>query len=302
MVSSYNQDSVTRALKPIFMVGFPRTGSTLVRNVMARHPKLYGLLAETHYLREYKHRYGEHVSTPLSVAESLLMHAKYLKEFVPPEIVRSAFAKADSMPLTEFFNKFFALVQAEHKGLRLLLKYPAMVLDLDFLLEIFPDMYLIQTVRDPRAAISSHRVRWPRRCVRDLCNMWNGSLDLCSHWVKEHPNVPYVEIRYEDIVMRPQLTFQNICNSLDIDFNDVLLEECYDPSRMDKWRKTISANDVRLIETVCAKEMDRLGYKPSGKAAEGMLGYVSYLNRQWLFWTFFRFGRFTKRLLANRKP
>ncbi len=57
------------------------------------------------------------------------------------------------------------LIGLNYAGRRWVLKNPSHLFALDALLEVYPDALVIQTHRDPRAAIAVARA-WPRRPAR----------------------------------------------------------------------------------------------------------------------------------------
>ena len=195
---------------------------------------------------------------------------------------------------------------ARSRTIRLLEKTPENCLRLPFLLEIFPDARVIYLTRDGRPNIHSLMEGWrqehtfpgyqvPERIAipGDKRGRWAFSLipgwrelisspleEVCAwQWIRCNEavlahrdqtkgRIPYLTLRYEDLVATPGQEFKKVADFLQVDFAqnfgnfvsglpkiNVVTEP--DP---DKWRKVNGAAIERVLPII-QPMMDRLGYE-----------------------------------------
>ncbi len=144
----------------------------------------------------------------------------------------------------------------------------------------------IHAIRDPRAIIAS------RNAGRNIKQKYGGKypiLFLIRHWRdsiaysitnREHPY--YLSVKYEDLVNSPRLWFENICELLNIPFDEGLIQpERYVDGRghvwkqntnfeagsgfssksLFKWKETLSRQEIGFIEYMCRSEMEYFKYR-----------------------------------------
>lgn len=299
---------IRQADRPIFIVGFARTGSTLLRGILHTHPALFAVLAEVHYVQEFAGKYGRRISNAREAAQTLIGHPKFLSQVVDPLLVREAFSSDEPVDLISFFKLFFGLVQQAHPGQRLVLKYPAMISELDLVLDIFPDVTIINTIRDPRAAIYSHRRRWPRRRIWWHTVCWNRAVQTAREWRARHCDVTFVDVCYEELVLDPEKVLRQLCAGIGIPFDEKMLQidqthpdhtkrdgenirmRTFDKSRLDTWRKGLRPHEIRLIERRCGAEMAKCGYRPSEETAAPDLQHYLYSLKELALYLYFSLG------------
>jgi hypothetical protein len=143
--------------------------------------------------------------------------------------------------------------------------------DLDAVLKIIPDLRIIHLVRDPRdVARSSIAMGWAG-------NIYSG----VDHWLKTEdswsavePRLAanrYLEVRYEDLVRRPEAELGRICTFVDVAFDPAMLtydqRTTYgkpDAAMVSRWQSRLSPRDIGLLEARLGDRLQSRGYKPSG--------------------------------------
>lgn len=152
----------------------------------------------------------------------------------------------------------------------------------DDLLKLFDDMLFLNVVRDPRAQINSMN----RAIIHDFDSLLNAQTWVKSYAVAAKLAARYPErvltIRYEDFVADQETVLRKICEFFGIEFTMEMLdvsnsEEAQHistmsalwesnafppiPANVDKFKKTMSLDEIAIIETLTREQMDRYGYE-----------------------------------------
>ena len=173
--------------KPIFILGFPRTGTTLLHNLLAqgrkaRSPMLWELERPAPAIGPDTPADDSRIGltdTALSQTYEILPHLRAVHAFdarMPEECVvllRKTFScasfgidahlpsyvewffGADLVPIYRELRKLFQLLMWRFPGHHLVLKSPLHLFAVEAILEVFPDARIIQTHRDPRTVAAS---------------------------------------------------------------------------------------------------------------------------------------------------
>jgi len=152
----------------------------------------------------------------------------------------------------------------------------------DELLELFPDMLFLNVVRDPRAQISSMN----KAIIHDFDIMlnaltWNKAHEKARQLEIKHPE-KVLTIRFEDFISNQTDTLRYICDFLDIQFSEQMLDiassqeaksistrsalwefNSSEPiaANVDKFKTLLTQNEIETIETLTGEYMDLYGYE-----------------------------------------
>ena len=265
---------------PILIVGCRRSGTTLMRTILEGHTDLLVHPDEPQFFLELFRVFGltELDATP---AIKYIVHHKY----TAPEVAEEDLV-GNRVPqnLRELTKRYFESWLAGHRGKRPVLKHPALAFYRDAAEALFPGFTVIHVVRDPRANVSSQRQRWPHISVFACAIHWRRAVRAAREWSVDHAE-RYVEIQYESLVLQPERTIRELCRQLSIPYDEDLLsfrqkETVYEPgegartkvyfgpdeSRLNLWRRWLTSDDVKIVESVCAEEMSWWDYTPVSPA------------------------------------
>ncbi|HEX9755835.1 MAG TPA: sulfotransferase [Gemmatimonadales bacterium] len=169
--------------RPVFIVGMPRSGTSLAEQILASHPRVFGAgeLADVEGMaaKVSAHLYGPYYHEPEAVEQSLLdeLAEAHLRRL--DELSGSADRVTDKMP-----QNF------EHLGL---------------IGQLFPGARVIHCTRDPRDTclsiyfqrfIRTHSYSWD---LGDLAFYFTEYRRLMRHWQGVAP-VAMIEVNYETLV------------------------------------------------------------------------------------------------------
>jgi len=259
-------------VRQFFIVGCPRSGTTMVQQALNRHPQVAippetkfffsfygtGLRSQTRHLQRLNGDLGVHLRLPPRGVRT-------------PDEARSFFSELANRYVTclgrsnvEFFGE----------------KTPEHTSRLDLIREVFPDAKIVFIYRDGRdVALSLSQVPWmvPDPCV-GIC-IWLYYYGVMRQaWESEMKGVAF--FRYEDLVSKPRETFQTLLEFVGADFDERVIQgfgnaagipvrelawkrralEPINSDRVGSWRMGLRADDLAVIERISGTVLSYLGY------------------------------------------
>ncbi|MCC6283764.1 MAG: sulfotransferase [Phycisphaerales bacterium] len=199
---------------PIFFVGFPRSGTTLLERMLDAHPRLIatdeaGLLPDL--MNKAKALIGDQTPFPQNLALLSPDHVSQLR--------RAYLADAASL-----------LGPEEVAGKRVVDKLPLNIARLAAVRRIFPDAKVIVALRDPRDVVLScfFQVFGPNHAMvhfHDLDTTVRIYAEVMSLWIKERETLglDFIESRYEDLVRDPEGQARRVVEFLGEPWDDAVL-------------------------------------------------------------------------------
>jgi len=211
---------------PIFVVGLPRSGSTLIEQILASHSSVEGTFELPNVLtivREFDHRNEEHDAYPENVQDVPLeqfglLGRRYINETAPIRAGRPHFI--DKMP-----NNF------SHVGLIHIMLPNAIIIDV----RRHPMDSCFSTYKQYFAEGQSFSYD-----LADLGRYYRCYLELMDHWDKVLPG-KVLHVSYEQLVRDPESNIRRLLTHCGLDFQPACLafHETKRPVR------TASAEQVR---------------------------------------------------------
>lgn len=264
---------------PIFIVGPPRSGTTVLYEKLARHPdvawisnitkKVPGSLLATRAIMLFR---DDHRPT-----EAKKVWARFSTR---TDVSRG---REDATPRAWRFLRRVVRNNLRLTGRsRFLSKDPNNSLRIPFLDAIFPDAIFVHILRDGRAvansSVSARRrhggalrgIRIPGwESLVDLPPLeaagveWKTAVETIRRHGRELPAERFVEIRYEDFTADPAEALEEISRRCGLPWQRRKVEEVVSDvvSQNHKWRETLSAEDVERLETVIGGLLVELGYR-----------------------------------------
>ncbi len=213
---------------PIFIVGLPRTGTTLVERILGNHPDVHAagelpalsealtqLIAERHDLQQLD--WLGYVSA-LPAIDPMRLAARYLER-----------ARSWHGSSTRFTDK-----------------QPTNFYYCGLILEAFPNAQIIHVTRHPLAAVHAiYKTYFPRTYpfsyrLDELTEYYIGYHRLMTHWNRLYPGSIH-ELPYESLVGDPEQTTRGLLAACCLDFDPACLRPETNPASS----TTASAVQVR---------------------------------------------------------
>ncbi len=189
------RDAGVEDQRPVFIVGLPRSGTTLLEQMIASHPSAHG----AGELEDIRRLALELLPTIYDTAGEPAREAE-----VGPDDVRA---------VGEAYLR--ALARRAPEAKRVVDKMPMNVLHLGLVAAALPGSRLIHCRRDPMdACLSMYTLHFPGNYpfAYDLENLgiyWRLYNDLMAHWRAVLP-VPILEVDYETLVEDPEATMRRV--------------------------------------------------------------------------------------------
>lgn len=284
----------------VLVAGSPRSGTTLLRTILKGSSALVVHAEEPLYILELHQRYGRTVTNVPEATEFVIAHKKFPKGQIDPHQLRDVLKGQAVMGLAEFLRTCYRLLRGNRPEAPVLLKHPSLLLHLDLVKDLLPDVSVMHIVRDPRANAFSQRNRWPSTSLWSSATGWQSYVDAGETWQRRRLT-PYTELRYEDLVESPETWCGKICDFLEIPLEPAMLaiehfQKDWDPTRpgegarrryegfererIDKWRTYMKPVEVRLIENQCHRGMARFEYELTHPEVPAPQYLAYYLNER----------------------
>lgn len=278
--------------RPIFVVGCPRSGTTLFRVMLHAHPRI-ALPPENQYVMPAYHRRARFKN--LSEQKNRQRLADWITqrpdggfhylqldgEKVAREIVDGAttLGTALGIPFRAYAQKF----DKERWGD----KRPAYYGFMDELDHMFPDAQFIHVVRDGRAAVASFKAKMavPRSDdgIRGIAT-WIRAVDAARASGAKLGPQRYFEVRYEDFIADAEREMRAVCAFLGEEFHpemcqpeliatevtpkswshqEQILQGIHAKS-VEAWRDELEPWEIATMERVAGGRLKSFGYELSG--------------------------------------
>jgi hypothetical protein len=190
------------AAPPIFVIGCPRSGTTLVRMILDSHPEI-SAGEETKFLSDLERVVGEHWRL---VSQYGYERAWWLDR------IRS------------FYGGFQEDYMHRRGKRRWAEKTPGYTLHLPFIDELFPDALYVHVIRDVRDVVASHHERWGyRSALRVARGVWAKYVSTARSFGRTLPPSRYTEVRYEELVADPERVLRGLFEFLGVGWDPTVL-------------------------------------------------------------------------------
>jgi hypothetical protein len=270
---------------PVFVVGFQRSGTSLLRAMLDEHPQL-ALSTDSQFIPRFwqnraRYQSDGRVDARRLVADVLLLPR--VREWgLPESAIAARLDELEDPTLSEALAVVFR-AYADTKGKPIWGdKTPGYVLRIPLLGSLFPAARFVHVIRDGRDATIS--------CLRRgvvVHNFARGA-DLWVQRVGRGRSAGralgprrYLEVRYEDLVSDPTTTLTGVCDFLELPFDERMLgytERALSdlPERvryrhdnlakpptpgLRDWRTDMSPSDLAVFQAIGGRLLDELGYE-----------------------------------------
>jgi hypothetical protein len=288
-----------RKLPFFFILGRPRSGTTLLRTLLDVHPNIIIPLENSRLIHlHFKYRRVKHwdqlrLSDLSEDFRKLHFIEKWSLDWEQIETYLNQASRQD-FSFHEIIRVFYFHFQSEFIKKEILClgdKSPLNSLYSRELFKLFPEAKFIHLVRDYRAnlaSMSKHDIFSPSTTV--ILMQWLKSANQINKLARKNPQC-FLQIRYEDLVGNPGESYKKICSFLQVDYMPELLDPDYRKDainityneafldqwqpdlsgkistlNIDKWQKELDASSVRKADYIAAGTGQGYQYKPVSKS------------------------------------
>ncbi len=284
---------------PLFIVGMPRSGTKLLRDLMNRHPLISIPDVESHFIPHMVKIFGTELSLKNETSKLKFINTFRQSTFYVNNVKKGRtisdeyflrhgdFSSWNS--IFRFISVYFSKKIQSHE----LIwgdKTPGYLKHVPLLKTIFPDARFIHIIRDPRDYCVSMRNIWNKNIFRAAAR-WTHSINKSSKYAPALGQ-DYMEMHYEHLISNTEQTMKRISGFCEIDFTVEMISpgkasENYGDAKgmteilMDnsnKFLSSLSSNELCRIESICCKTMIQKGYECVNKVDQIQL---SGLENAW---------------------
>ncbi|MGG6238270.1 sulfotransferase family protein [Nodosilinea sp. AN01ver1] len=272
-------------LAPIFLVGCPRSGTTLLQQMLDAHPEV-AIAPETHFIRNFWLKREQYGNLENDRAYQALLHAIVaLPEFTEMELSAADFV-AIAQTLERSYKNLLGLLLDQFRQKRAVTmvgeKTPNHLLYMQILQEFFPEARFIHIIRDPRAVVNSwKKVPWTTGSVVGDAGVWRRYMATARQCPPAHGAI--YSLHYEALVSDPEASLKAVCQFLGLPFQMAMLDYYRQDPRgvnvsrepwkgnavkpvssdsLTRWQQEMTAEEIATVEWVAKAEMTGLSYEP----------------------------------------
>jgi hypothetical protein len=252
------------AARHIFVLGAPRSGTTLAQLIISAHSALTSCPDETGiFTWQEKSRIAERATG------------------IDGELAASLVA--DARDCVAGFDALAAAICHEHGAKTFVEKTPQHILRLAALCAWYPNARFVHVIRDGRDCLCSAAnhpgIPSRRKQASKFARYWKRCLETRSQ-----AGDRVVDLRYESLVTAPEETAAALMQQLGLDFETQQLDSAHrqqdhraalpqfarlnepiDDASVGCWRERLRIEDVREFERVAGKSLTRCGYPLSSE-------------------------------------
>jgi len=271
--------------RPIFVVGSPRSGTALLRDLLRAHPRIT-FPGESHFIPLFYRAYGNpQTDRDARALGGRILQLRWVKRWrldLEPDSFRDC--RSFRAVIETLYEAWATMEGKERWGD----KTPQYYAAIPVLRSIFPESQFIHIYRDGRdTALSILAAGFGPQNVYAAAVGWRRDVRTARRAGAALSPDAYFEVRYEDVLTAPEETMRGVLDFLGEPFDEAVLrpnflerdarapvigqqERAYVSrteivaTNRDKWKTQMEATDLRLFESVAGDLLEELGYETIG--------------------------------------
>ena len=264
---------------PLFIVGSPRSGTKLLRDLVRQHPRIGLPPYETEFLprmaaRDWPDLADSREFTAMYDWVTRFMYFKYQQDDgrrVTADAWYTACERHDVAGVFEALCRIDGDVPFGSAGVWGE-KSPNYREHIPLLNRLWPHVRVVHIVRDARDVALSSEKAWGKHVLRNV-QRWADEVAACRR-DGQALGERYLELRYEDLLSDPERELTRIAAFLGLEFDERMLTLDKTPENLgetvgalkvvpgntEKWRERMDARTQRESEAVAGALLSELGY------------------------------------------
>lgn len=284
-----------------FIVGSPRSGTTLLRFMLDSHPQL-AIPPETGFFNSPLKFWWRGDKLRKKFFDSIVNYPRPISSWpdfeIPEEVFREALSTIDPFNVSDGYRTFYRLYAERFGKPRWGDKTPLYCFKLSSIRRLLPEARFVHIIRDGRDAALSLRKMWfsPGWDMKTQASYWQN----CVRTARRDGlgRADYLEVRYEDLVLETRETLEQICAHISLSYDNSMLsyytrtparlsehkgrvgpdgrslltqeqrirqqqrtKEPPDPSCVYAWKETMPAGEQQEFRQVAGDLLQELGYE-----------------------------------------
>lgn len=209
------------------IVGCPRSGTSLLAVMLDAHSQL-AIPPETSFLPNVMGLDGDPDSLRRRFFEIVTADRMTVSNWSDFALDKQAFwRRLQAIPaftIAAGTRAFYALYGESQEKARIGDKTPGYVFTMQHIQELLPEAHFIHVIRDPRDTAMSWRKTWfaPSQNYHLLGQYWRQNVEAGRRAAPKLGH--YREIRFEDLVLRPEAELERLCAYLALTYEPAMLD------------------------------------------------------------------------------
>jgi Sulfotransferase family len=288
--------------RPIFVVGCPRSGTTMLQLMLHAHPRI-AIPPETRFLlAAYQQRrdFGDLRDPDRRRALAEWITGREATRFVDLGLDRAQVTEeivAGPPTLGSALGIIFRAYARRFGKLRWGDKRPAYVNNLGIVLRLFPDAQIVNIVRDGRDCVASLKeMPWNKNEIHHSISAWAQAVDQARRARRRLGPESFYQLRYESLVRDPATELAALCEFLGEDYDEAMTKPAdlapvavprqktwharthadVNEERVGSWARRLEPWELALCESVLGDRLRAEGYEPSGVGSPGIRHLMRY--------------------------
>lgn len=277
-----------------FIVGTRRSGTTLLRLMLDAHPDL-AIPPQTHFIPLVAERCKTASDPRSAFLETLATHPRWPNFHLDRHVLDDRVAAIDPFDVGEALRAFYRTYAERFGKWRWGDKTPGYMGRMALIEDLMPEACFVHIIRDGRAVAVSLNEAWRpsgrEKTAEEAAAWWMAKIVRARRQAGRLRS--YVEIRYEELVLRSEPTLKSICDAIALAWDPAMLEyhttarkrmaevvvttkaatveeqlsrhlwtgSPPERSRIDRWKSEMSRSDRRDFERIAGDLLVELGYE-----------------------------------------
>lgn len=281
----------SQKIPPVFIVGAPRSGTTLLRLMLTSHPGV-SIPPEGAFMINLAPKYGDLKDLlPVidQVLDELYSNKKFLDWGIKKEVLKEEARLRKKLNFSEFIELVYRLyAKLSHPTASIWGdKNPTYFQHTETIHQYFPEARIVHITRDVRGVYHSRKSlidKWklnPDTLMLAVTNEWHALSDLIARSASDSR---FFTLKYENLVAEPEKQLISLCRWLGIAYDSRMIryyEENQDKSLVPKdklawhantmkatdesvawaWREKLSGMEISALEYLNYEQLKSLGYE-----------------------------------------
>lgn len=302
---------------PIFIIGTPRSGTTLLAKTLNQHSKIF-MPGETHFIDDIylqRNKLGDpsdETSRNIIIRRLSDLYERYnepkdqlrINKLIEQGIFKQTLFE-HGVSFQKLFSMFMQIQMQIEKKQRWGNNAPRDIFNIIEIIQFYPNAKILVCVRDVRAFLLSYKGKWRitresnearlRKLYHPVITsiLWKTSMRNLCRIEKIVPSENLAIIRYEDLVTNPENIITKVCNiigedfeynMLNIDTNNSSLsgeEKGIFTTSLTTWHTELSAEEIIISQILNSTEMRRHGYNSYNIKANWFKVLIFTISAPW---------------------
>jgi len=287
---------------PLFIVGMPRSGTTLMRALLNQHPRVSLALTESHFIPYFISTFGD--PPPFHTRDQV---EPFIKRFQQTVFYQNLFQRGYVLHAEALYQH--ARLDSWASIFEVILRHfsprpnradaiwgdktPGYLNHMPLLKQLYPEAKFLHILRDPRDYCLSARQSWGKSIYR-AAHRWQATLSK-ARLVGQSLGDAYLEVTYESLLGHTENVMGHIAEFLGCNYHPAMSQIGLSPEdtgsttgqygivkdNINKYSQHLSQQEIKRIEEIVCNCTVELNYKLANRVTYRPLNQWELLVYKW---------------------